>query len=95
MIEVTEPPVDLNFRDDTMNMNTALHMACANGHAKIAAALLGQKSLDTDLINDTGNTALHYSAINGHASLVELLLEHKANANIKNEFGRIPLEDAL
>lgn len=40
MIDVTGPPLDLNFKDDKMSSNTALHMACANGHAEIVKLLL-------------------------------------------------------
>ena len=95
MIEVTGPPVDLNYRDSTMCMNTALHMASANGHTEIVKLLLKQTGILSDLANDTGNTALHYAALNGKIDVVELLIAHKASANIKNEFGRLPLEDAL
>ena len=47
------------------------------------------------MVNDSGNTAMHYSALNGHKELAILLIDKKADANIKNEFGRIALEDAL
>ena len=30
-----DPPVDINFKDKKMSDNTALHVAAANGHAKI------------------------------------------------------------
>jgi hypothetical protein len=32
MLDVKDPPVDLNFQDPSMSQNTALHMASANGH---------------------------------------------------------------
>lgn len=38
---------------------------------------------------------LDWAALNGRAEIVELLLEHKADPNIKNEFDRIPFEEAL
>ena len=40
MLDVKDPPVDINYRDDTMNMNTALHMASANGHVEIVKLIL-------------------------------------------------------
>ena len=40
MIDVTGPPVDLNYQDSTMTQNTALHMASANGHTEIVKLLL-------------------------------------------------------
>jgi ankyrin repeat protein len=33
--------------------------------------------------------------LNGRVEIVELLLENKADPNIKNEFDRIPFEEAL
>ena len=45
--------------------------------------------------NDTGNTPLHYAAFNGKKEIVEMLIEAKADANIKNDFERAPIEDAL
>ena len=95
MIDVTGPPVDLNYRDDTMCCNTALHMACANGHLEVIKLLLKQPSLDLNVLNDSNNTALHYASLNGQKQAVELLIEAKADANLKNEFGRLPIEDAL
>ena len=95
MIDVTDPPLDLNYRDDTMCMNTALHMASANGHIKVVKLLLSQQTVNPNVQNDTGNTPLHYAALNGKQDVVALLIEHKADANIKNEFGRIAIEDAL
>ena len=40
MLAVSNPPVDINYKDDTMSMNTALHMASANGHVQITQLLL-------------------------------------------------------
>jgi ankyrin repeat protein len=40
MCDVRGPPVDINYRDDKISKNTALHMACANGHIKIVNLLL-------------------------------------------------------
>lgn len=38
---------------------------------------------------------IDWAALNGRADIVELLLSHNADPNIKNEFDRIPLEEAL
>ena len=96
MIDVTGPPLDLNYRDNTMSMNTALHMASGNGHIEIVKLLLLQDSrIDLNVLNESGNTALHYAALNGKKEIVQLLIEKRADSNVKNKFGRIPLEDAL
>ena len=43
MCDVRDPPVDINFKYDRMNMNTALHVSAANGHLKIVNLLLSQQ----------------------------------------------------
>ena len=91
MCEVRDPPVDINYRDDRMSGNTALHVACANGHVKIVKLLLAQKGLNgsaeinPNVKNDSGNTALHYAALNGHKELVENLLAFKIENNDSNQ----------
>ena len=77
MLEVRNPPININYRDPKMSSNTALHMACANGHLKIASLLLSCNGsekegpiIDFNVQNDSGNTALHYAALNGHKEIV-------------------------
>lgn len=53
--------------------NTALHMACANGHAAIARLLLA-RGARADARNASGNTPLHWAAMNGHLACVKALL---------------------
>ena len=85
MIEVTGPPLDLNYKDDKMCSNTALHMSSANGHYEVVKLLLKQKErVNIDVLNDSGNTPLHYASLNGKIEIVKLLLEYKANAKILN-----------
>ena len=79
-----------------MSKNTALHMSSANGHLEIVKLLLAHiDRLKLDLQNDSGNTALHYASLNGKKDIVELLLKEKANAKLKNNYERTPIEDAL
>ena len=71
MLDVRDPPVDINYRDPSMSSNTALHVACANGKIEIVKLLMSQKGQDgsgiinPNVVNDTGNTPLHYAALNG------------------------------
>lgn len=95
MLAVQNPRVNINYCDNTMSMNTALHMAAANGHIDIAKALLADPDINLDVVNETKNTALHYAAFNGKKEIVILLIKQKADTNIKNEFDRTPIEEAL
>ena len=40
MVAVRSPPVDVNYMDEGMSKNTALHVSAANGHADIVKVLL-------------------------------------------------------
>ena len=40
MLDVRDPPVDINYRDKSVGFNTALHMASANGNLEIVKLLL-------------------------------------------------------
>ncbi|CAG8511845.1 5268_t:CDS:2 [Ambispora leptoticha] len=88
--------------------NTALHMACANGHLEIVTYIIDQlqqlaSSPSTDnskialcinIQNEWGNTPLHWSALNGHKEVVELLIKNGANVHIKNKAGRTAMYEA-
>ena len=95
MLDVEEEPVEVNYKDETMSYNTALHVASANGHFNIVNMLLKNKNIKTDEQNEFGSTALHYACTNGHINVVEALLAAKANPDIKNTQGFVPMEEAL
>ena len=59
MLEELAKGADVMARGD--GGNTALHMACANGHEAIVAALLDQGA-EPSATNDCGNTPAHYAA---------------------------------
>ncbi len=40
MLDVRDPPVDINYRDKSVGYNTALHMVSANGFLDIVRLLL-------------------------------------------------------
>ena len=86
--------------------NTALHMACANGHATIVQLLL-ERGADASVCNQRGNTALHWAAMNGQLACVQALLRardaaERAASSIdsvcdpwaRNASGRTVLEEA-
>ena len=85
---------------DPESGNTALHFASANGKCDVIALLL-EAGANINVQNKCLNTPLHWAALCGETKAVKLLCEHakidgKVTAcNIKNEFGRIPYQEAL
>lgn len=77
---------------------TALIPACHYGHVETVKLLLGTK-IDVDHVNNLGWTALLEAVILGdggpkHIEIVRLLLERRANPNIADREGVIPLAHA-
>jgi len=72
---------------------TALHMACANGHEAIVKALL-ERGADAGAANDNGNTPGHYAAQRGQAACLKLCLEGQ-DALRRNNFGKSIVTEAI
>jgi ankyrin repeat protein len=77
-------PAPIHWKTSTGN--TALHMACANGHINTVSFLLDNHA-SCSVQNDQGNSALHWAAMNGHLDVVELLLKHDAPIDLHNKAG--------
>jgi ankyrin repeat protein len=73
--------------------NTPLKIAAVRGDAKAVSILL-RAGADVNAIVEDGCTALHYAAGFNHTEIVQLLLEHGAFTDVRNDFGRTPIEDA-
>lgn len=77
--------------------NTGLHMASANGHAKIVKLLVEHYG-HSFTKNSSGNTPLHWAAANGHASVVEFWTSQsivEVDVLEKNNFGRSALTEGF
>lgn len=84
---------DVNFKG--AGGQTALHAACANGHAEIVEALLA-RGADAMAANDAGNTPAHYAAQQRHAPCLRLLVATQgADVLARNAFGRSALTEAI
>lgn len=84
---------DINHVDSAGS--SALHMACANGHADVAEALLdGGAEFGA---NDAGNTPLHWAVQNEHEAVVAVLLVKCDHALVlaQNKFGKSALTEAF
>ena len=93
MLEELEKGADVMCRGE--GGQTALHMACANGHEAVVAALL-ERGAEINATNDCGNTPAHYAAQQRHAKCLRLIVEREgADVLARNEFGRSALTDAI
>lgn len=84
----------VNFCDE--HRSTALHFACANGHADVVSELLTRGAALTP--NEAGNSPLHWACLLGHAPVVELLLARVVDGldvYAQNSAGRSALTEAL
>ncbi|KPM02538.1 Ankyrin repeat and KH domain-containing protein [Sarcoptes scabiei] len=70
------PTVDLNSSTES-NHDTALLLACSNGHDDAVKCLIN-KGADIEHKNKKGLTPLIVAAANGHVSIIEILLNHGA-----------------
>lgn len=71
-----------------------IHEAANHGFKEIVEILLDNGAL----INDKGGTSsdgitpLHDACVNGHLEVIELLLDHDANATLRNDLNKTPLQ---
>ena len=102
--------INIVYVDKTLNCNlsyyrtwncsseTALHIACKNGHLVVAKALIDSEPANVGVVNyqdRKGNTPLHHCVLNGNYELVKLLLSYGAAIDIKNIAGKTPIEEAI
>ena len=71
---------------------TALHVACINGHLDICRYLLQEplavSSQLIGMIDNNGFSCIHYACRSGNASLVDLLLQNGADPAVNAADGR-------
>ena len=99
-----ERKADVNARD--RKEETPLHAAANNGSINVAEVLIGRVA-DVDAKDKYGNTPLHWAAtayqgrsrdegsgedLEAWKEVIKLLLDHKADANAKNNRGVTPLK---
>lgn len=85
----TDPIDPLTYRQP--DGDSCLHIAAHRGDLRSAELLL-KAGLDVDQAGDMGCTPLHYAKQMGHGEVVALLLDYGASTNIRNRFGKLPLE---
>ncbi|OUM60463.1 hypothetical protein PIROE2DRAFT_46231, partial [Piromyces sp. E2] len=66
--------------------NTALHLACINGHEKIAQFLI-KYGININEKNSEGFVALYYAIYNGLVNTVKILLDHESYMECLDKYG--------
>jgi ankyrin repeat protein len=85
-----EQPIDpLTYREP--GGDSCIHIASHRGNLR-AVELLLKGGVDVNLKGEMDYTALHYANSKGHKDVVQYLLEHGASKDMKNKFGKLPLE---
>lgn len=70
-------------------------MQFALSNPKLARKLVKDHPGVLNLRTGIGETALHHLAVENCADAVQLLIDLGADANVKNEFGKSALEEAM
>lgn len=86
--ELLQSPEVEKINDADDSGNTALHMACGNGHFECVLLLIHFGA--RHLANKTGNYPLHWAVQNKHIKVVKALLKKFDDIDVlsRNEFGR-------
>jgi ankyrin repeat protein len=74
--------------------DNALCLAASNGHLKVAAALLAHGADVNKKGGSLAGAPLDEAAYSGDKAMVELLIAHKADLNVRDQYGFTPLHMA-
>jgi len=70
-------------------------MNFAVAHPKLARNLVAEHPEALNLRTGLGETALHYLSVENYADAVQLLIDLGADVNVRNNFGKSPLQEAI
>lgn len=89
---ISTKDVDVNHQNQ--EGQTALHLACKEGHIDIVKELL-QRDAKCNLLSKRGNTPLHLACYYNRKDVVEILLNSGVDVNIKSKGGYPPIYAAI
>ena len=91
-LELLLAQTGINIDDQNIVGDSALHLACLNGNAKLIRILLAHSPPPhIEAKNKEGRTPLHLAAENGHKVAAKLLLKAKAVIDAQDSKGNTPL----
>ena len=93
LMEEIEKNQKLLYFKDPLERNL-LYIAARNGHVNICEYLIN-KGINVNELQKDGSTPLHGAAYYGQTNVVKLLLSYGAKTNIKNNFGHLPIDEAI
>ena len=93
LIEEIEKNPRLLYFKDPLERNL-LYIAARNGHTNVCEYLIN-KGINVNELQKDGSTPLHGAAYYGQTDVVKLLLSYGAKTNIKNNFGHLPIDEAI
>jgi len=69
------PSLNVNWKNEEIDSETALHAACYKGHDSVVSILLAHPDIDPNLKNKFGDTPFLFACFYGRTSCVRLLLQ--------------------
>ena len=73
---------------------TALQLAARDSKTDVTRFLCSRGANVNKRSGDDQSTALHKAALYNNTDVIEVLLKHGASTNIKDRYGRTPIDDA-
>ncbi|CAF0808639.1 unnamed protein product [Didymodactylos carnosus] len=72
--------------------NTPLHWGAYGGYVECLKLLLPLSASIINQRNNVGDTPLHLACWKNHAPIVQMLLDSRADKNIRNQDGKLPID---
>jgi len=93
--DATSSSISINSIDPSSG-NTALHLACANGHMSTVTLLLSRDGIE-HLPNDSLNFPLHWAAMNAKPDIAQLLIDKFPDLDVlaQNSSGKSVLSEGF